>query len=207
MKGGAVLLVATRNEGKLAEIRQLLSDLPLVLLSLHDFPEVRTVGETGATFEENVALKAAGYASQTQVLTLADDSGLEVDALGGEPGVRSARYAGERTNDSQRIEKLLAELMETGETNRAARFVSAIGIADKEGAILNLSVGTCTGRIAFDPRGASGFGYDPVFIPNGYELSFAELNPEIKNQISHRARALVQAREYLVGLTRRLAAS
>ena len=207
MKGGAVLLVATRNEGKLAEIRQLLSDLPLVLLSLHDFPEVRTVEEKGLTFEENAALKAAGYASQTQTLTLADDSGLEVDALGGEPGVRSARYAGERTNDSQRIEKLLAALMETREPNRAARFVSAIGIADKKGVILNLSVGTCKGRIAFDPRGGGGFGYDPVFIPNGYERSFAELNPEIKNQISHRARALDQAREYLAGLTRRLAAS
>jgi XTP/dITP diphosphohydrolase len=207
VKGGTGLLVATRNEGKLAEIRQLLSDLPLVLLSLHDFPEVRTVEETGATFEENAALKAAGYASQAQVLTLADDSGLEVDALGGEPGVRSARYAGELTNDSQRIAKLLAELMNTRETNRAARFVSAIGIADKRGVILNLSVGACTGRIAFEPRGRGGFGYDPVFIPNGYELSFAELNPEIKNQISHRARALVQAREYLVGLTRRLAAS
>jgi XTP/dITP diphosphohydrolase len=207
VKGGAVLLVGTRNEGKLAEIRQLLSDLPLVLLSLHDFPEVRTVGETGGTVEENAILKAAGYASQTQVLTLADDSGLEVDALGGAPGVRSARYAGDHANDSQRIQKLLAELMKIGDTNRGARFMSAIGIADKTGAILNLSVGECSGKIAFDPRGAGGFGYDPVFIPDGYELSFAELNPEIKNQISHRARALRQAREYLLSLTRRLAAS
>ena len=195
------LLIATRNAGKMREVRRILSDLPFQLLSLEEFPEVIPIEETGRTFEENAALKAAGYATQTGVLTLADDSGLEVEALGGEPGVRSARFAGEHASDSQRVEKLLAELTNTSGPQRGARFVSAIGIANERGAILNISVGTCSGRIAFAPRGQGGFGYDPIFIPKGYELSFGELVPDIKNQISHRARALTKAREYLLGLT------
>jgi XTP/dITP diphosphohydrolase len=195
------LLIATSNEGKRSELRQLLSDLPLSLFDLRDFPAVERIAETGDTFAENASLKAIGYATQTGLLTLADDSGLEVDALDGAPGVRSARYAGESGLDSQRIEALLAALSFVDESKRSARFVSAVVIADFNREILSVSVGRCEGRIALAPRGTRGFGYDPVFVPNAYDLTFAELEPEIKNQISHRARALAATRAYLLGLT------
>src|SRR6267142_5183355 len=131
------LVVATRNEGKLEELRQLLDDLPLELYGLADFSNVETVPETGETFIENASLKAAGYATQTGLLSLADDSGLEVDALGGAPGIRSARYAGESASDDERVEALLAALAFVDETERSARFVSAVVIADSNREILN----------------------------------------------------------------------
>lgn len=195
------LLLATRNLGKLEELRQLLRDLPFDLYGLERFPGVEGVPETGESFIENASLKAVGYATQTRLLTLADDSGLEVDALGGSPGVFSARYAGEQASDIERTTKLLAELSRMDSLKRTARFLSAAAIASSEGEILNVSVGTCDGHIGFTPRGYLGFGYDPIFIPIGYEQTFAELKPEIKNQISHRARALVGAREFLRSLT------
>ena len=195
------LLVATRNEGKLEELRQLLDDLPLELYGLTDFPDVETVPETGETFIENASLKATGYAMQTGLLTLADDSGLEVHALGGAPGIRSARYAGESASDADRTARLLAELSNIPAAKRSARFVAAVAIATSEGQILNVSVGTCEGHIDFAPHGSGGFGYDPVFIPSGYDKSFAELESAIKNQISHRARALSGTREFLRTLT------
>jgi len=193
------LLLATRNDGKLTEFRQLLGNLPLSLCDLTDFPDVETVPETGESFIDNASLKAAGYATQTGLLTLADDSGLEVEALGGAPGILSARYAGEGASDADRTARLLAELSIIPPAKRSARFVSAVAIANREGQILNVSVGTCDGHIGFAARGTGGFGYDPIFIPSGYEKSFAELKSEIKNQISHRARALAGAREFLVG--------
>jgi XTP/dITP diphosphohydrolase len=193
--------VATRNEGKLKELQQLLDNLPLELYGLSDFPNVATVPETGASFVENASLKAAGYATPTGLLTLADDSGLEVEALGGAPGIRSARYAGEGASDSDRTARLLAELSIIPAAKRSARFVSAVAIANSEGRILNVSVGTCEGHIDFAPRGSGGFGYDPIFIPSGYHKSFAELESAIKNQISHRARALSAAAEFLHTLT------
>src|SRR6266850_8041722 len=195
------LVVATRNEGKLEELRQLLDDLPLELYGLADFSNVETVRETGETFIENASLKAAGYATQTGLLTLADDSGLEVDALGGAPGIRSARYAGEGASDADRTARLLAELSTIPAAKRSARFVSAVALANSEGQILNVAVGTCNGHIDFGPHGSGGFGYDPVFIPSGYDKSFGELRSVIKNQISHRARALSGAREFLRTLT------
>ena len=195
------LLVATRNLGKLEELRQMLSHLPFDLCGLERFPGVEGIPETGASFIENASLKAAGYATQTRVLTLADDSGLEVDALGGGPGVFSARYAGEHASDVERTTKLLAELSNVPSSKRGARFVSAVAIASGEGQILNVSVGTCYGHIGFARLGSIGFGYDPIFIPIGYEQTFAELKPRIKNRISHRARALVGAREFLRSLT------
>ena len=195
------LLVATRNPGKLAEIRQLLGDLPLELRGLDDFPEVADVSETGASFIENASLKAAGYATQTGLLALADDSGLRVDALGGAPGILSARYAGAGVGDADRTARLLSELTTVPVKMRSARFVSAVAIANPKGQILNVSVGTCDGHIDFAPRGSGGFGYDPVFIPSGYAQTFAELEPTVKNQISHRGRALSRAREFLVTLT------
>jgi XTP/dITP diphosphohydrolase len=195
------LLIATSNEGKRAEIQQLLTDLPISLFDLRNFPTIELVAEIGTTFVENASLKAIGYATQTDLLTLADDSGLEVDALGGAPGVLSARYTGESATDAERIEALLSALTLVDESKRSARFVSAIVIADRKREILNVSVGECDGRIALAAHGDGGFGYDPVFIPNGGDLTFAELKPEIKNQISHRARALATTRAYLLGLT------
>jgi len=195
------LLVATQNKSKLRELRQLLAELPLALLGLEDFPSIQTVPETGATFIENASLKAAGYATQVHILTLADDSGLEVDALDGAPGVLSARYAGEAASDGLRIEKLLAELSNVEMGSRGARFVSVIAIAGKDASILNISEGSCQGDISFAPQGEHGFGYDPVFVPHGYGSTFAELAPAMKNRISHRARALQGARDYLRALT------
>lgn len=195
------LLVATRNVGKLQEIRELLGNLPFDLYGLGSLPGVLEIQETGKSFIENASLKAAGYATQAGLLTLADDSGLEVDALGGAPGVFSARYAGEGASDAERTNKLLAELSSLKEPKRSARFVSAVAIASNEGEILNVSLGRCDGHLPFAPRGSEGFGYDPIFIPVGYEQTFAELKPEIKNRISHRARALLSAREFLRTLT------
>ena len=195
------LLVATRNRGKIKELRHLLADLPFELLGLAEFPTVAEVPETGDSFSANASLKAAGYARQTGLVALADDSGLEVDALGGAPGIFSARYAGAGAADAERTAKLLSELTTIPAKKRSARFVSAVAIADCEGQILNVSVGTCDGRIDFAPRGSGGFGYDPVFVPTGYDQTFAELAPAIKNQISHRARALAGASEFLRTLT------
>jgi XTP/dITP diphosphohydrolase len=195
------LLVATGNLGKLEELRQLLGNLPFCLYGLDRFPGLERISETGESFVENASLKATGYASQTRLLTLADDSGLEVDALVGAPGVFSARYAGEGASDAERTIRILAELSNIEASMRSARFVSAVAIASSEGQILNVSVGTCDGQISFAPRGSGGFGYDPIFIPIGYEQTFAELKPEIKNGISHRARALSGARRFLVTLT------
>ncbi|HEV7375893.1 MAG TPA: RdgB/HAM1 family non-canonical purine NTP pyrophosphatase [Pyrinomonadaceae bacterium] len=191
------LLIATTNKGKTSELRSLLSSLSLPLRSLAEFPEVADVAETGATFAENAILKARGYAKQTQLWTLADDSGLEVDALGGAPGVYSARYGGEGLTDADRVQRLLEALSQSGNADRHARFVCVIAIADPPGKIVNLSTGICEGTIAYAPRGANGFGYDPVFVPEGYEQSFGELTTAIKERISHRARALSGAHSFL----------
>ena len=195
------LVIATRNRGKLLELRAMIRDLPLVLLDLHSFPSIQTIPETGTTFAENASLKAAGYAVQIGDMTLADDSGLEVDALGGAPGVLSARYAGNGASDAERVGKLLTELSPVKYPERTARFVSVIAIADREGAILNVSQGVCEGRIAATPRGRNGFGYDPVFIPRGFDQTFAELPPLLKNRISHRGKALAAVTNFLRCLT------
>ena len=197
------LLIATRNRGKLQEIRDLLEALPLELIDLNSFPAIASIPETGCTFAENASLKAMGYAAEAVVMTLADDSGLEVEALEGAPGVLSARYAGDGASDSERVEKLLSQLRNIDVGNRAARFVSVVAIADLSGAILNISNGVCKGAIADAPRGTSGFGYDPIFVPEGFDRTFAELTPLEKNQISHRARALKGATDFLRSLTLR----
>jgi XTP/dITP diphosphohydrolase len=193
------LLLATSNEGKLREAREILNHLAFQFLSLSDFASIQPVAETGVTFIENASLKAIGYANQVHALTLADDSGLEIEALGGSPGVWSARYLSETASYSDRNRSLLAELAD--KENRSARFVCAIAIAGADGLLLNVSTGTCDGRIAAAPRGLGGFGYDPIFIPDGFDMTFAELPADVKNQISHRARALAGAREYLSRLT------
>ncbi len=195
------LLIATQNKAKYRELQQLISDLPFALMSLEDVPKLKPVPETGATFIENAKLKAAAYAIQSGLLTLADDSGLEVDALGGAPGLLSARYAGEGATDKERADKVLAELSNLTASERSARFLTAVALAEPTGRILNVSVGTCEGRIATSPRGSGGFGYDPIFVPVGFDLTFAELAPGIKNQISHRKQALRKACEFLRNLT------
>lgn len=192
------LLIATGNKGKIAELRSLLAGLPLMLRNLAEFPSAREVEETGRTFADNAALKAQGYAEQTGLWTLADDSGLEVDALGGAPGVFSARYGGEGLTDADRVRRLLGELSGTEANDRRARFVCVIAVADTLGQGRNLSTGTCEGRIVHAPRGTHGFGYDPIFLPDGFEQTFGELTAEIKQDISHRARALKAARSFLV---------
>jgi len=195
------LLIATRNRGKLQEFRTLLEELPLEPCDLNSFPAIGTVAETGDTFAENASLKAKEYARQAVVMTLADDSGLEVKALGGAPGVLSARYAGEGASDSERVQKLLSELSNINDGNRAARFVSVVAIADASGTILNVSRGVCNGAIVEAPRGTNGFGYDPIFVPEGFDQTFAELSSEIKNQISHRGRAFQDTAKFLRSLT------
>jgi XTP/dITP diphosphohydrolase len=195
------LLVATHNRGKLAEIKELAQNMGITLVDLTDFPQIKPIDESGKTFIENASLKAAGYAKATNLLTLADDSGLMVDALDGAPGVHSARYAGEGASDAERTKKLLIALADAPEAERTAKFVSAIAIANQSGSIIHISVGECLGRIAFTPAGEHGFGYDPVFIPDGFSLTFGQLDSAIKNRISHRARALSQATTFLRALT------
>ncbi|MBA2503075.1 MAG: XTP/dITP diphosphatase [Pyrinomonadaceae bacterium] len=191
------LMIATRNEGKLREIAASLADLPVRLGGFADFPHLQEAEETGVTFAENAMLKARACAAQTKLLTIADDSGLEVDALDGRPGIRSARYAGENKSDEERMERLLAELGDVPEEKRQARFVCALAVADPTTNFLQVFTGTCEGRIAFQPRGGSGFGYDPIFIPDGYRQTFGELPARVKKQISHRARALEAAASFL----------
>ena len=191
------LLVATKNAGKVKELNALLADLPLKLRSLDEFPNIVEAEENGVTFAENAVLKAQSYARQTGLETLADDSGLEVEALGGKPGVFSARYAGENAGDAERIKKLLRELDETKDSERRARFVCAMAISNPEGEIKFLAEGACDGRISPAAKGTNGFGYDPVFVPEGYEQTFGELPDPIKRRISHRARAVKKIIQYL----------
>ena len=191
------LVIATKNSGKVLELKELLADLPFRLSNLSDFPNIVEAEETGETFVENAALKAQSYARQTGILALADDSGLEVAALGGAPGIYSARYAGENVSDETRIEKLLKEISRTGNNNRAARFVCAIAIADGNGEKIFTAEDYCEGVIAFEPRGRNGFGYDPVFIPIGFDQTFGEMPETVKREISHRARALTKIIRYL----------
>jgi XTP/dITP diphosphohydrolase len=193
------LLVATGNAGKVRELAKLLSTSPVELLGLRDALLMNEVAETGSTFRENAILKAAGYAQQSELWSLADDSGLEVDALGGRPGILSARYAGAETPYDRKIRSLLDELSEAGDTNRSARFVCSMAISDPHGSITFEATGVCQGKLANTPRGTNGFGYDPIFVPDGFEQTFGELDDEIKQQISHRARAAREIVRYLLG--------
>ena len=184
------ILIATNNSGKVREIQEMLAEMPFRLQTLGDFSEIIEPEETGATFAGNAALKARYYALQTGVWALADDSGLQVEALNNAPGIYSARYAGENASDGERIAKLLTELDRTGDENRRARFVCAMAVADETGAIIFTAEGICEGKIAFEAAGKNGFGYDPVFIPDGFSETFGELSNDIKQQISHRKQAI-----------------
>ena len=192
-----ILLLGTRNPGKLREITSILEGSGWSFSSLQEFDHVGSAEENGVTYSENAIAKAQFYAAATGLVALADDSGLEVAALDGAPGVYSARYAGENASDADRRQLLLSELSKTSNTDRRARFVCVVAIADPAGTILNVSEGICNGTLTFAPRGDGGFGYDPLFIPDGYTETFAELPETIKNRISHRALALVQTKEFL----------
>lgn len=195
------LLLATRNPGKVREIARILADSGCTFCLLQEFEKVQSPEEIGETYADNAIAKARFYAAATGLTALADDSGLEVAALAGAPGVFSARYAGERASDADRRELLLSELAKTGDKERKARFVSVVAMARPDGTILNVSEGTCEGTITFAPRGEGGFGYDPLFVPDGYDQTFAELAQDVKNRISHRARALFRTRDFLKSCT------
>lgn len=193
------IVIATKNAGKIKELRELLADFPLQLKTLEEFSNLSEAEETGASFAENAVLKAQSYALQTGFWCLADDSGLEVEALNSAPGVFSARYAGENATDEEKITKLLRELDKTSDRRRLARFVCAVAISDEKGAVRILTEGACRGRIAVSSNGANGFGYDPIFVPKGFEQTFGELSIEAKQKISHRARAMRKIIAFLRG--------
>lgn len=188
MSGMQRIIIATRNQYKAREFAQLLGR-EFATEDLSTIANAVVVAETGSTFAENAALKALAVSNQVPELVLADDSGLEVDALGGAPGVYSARFAGEGASDRQNLAKLLDELACAAPENRGARFRCALALA-RAGEIIHRSEGVVEGKIATAPGGVVGFGYDPVFIPAGYDLTFAEMPAATKNQISHRARAV-----------------
>jgi XTP/dITP diphosphohydrolase len=182
------LLVATTNRHKVGELRELLGDTGVVLVSPDAAQAPPVVVETGATYFANAELKAAAYARWSGLPALADDSGLEVDALGGKPGILSARYAGEVAGDAANIDKLLRNLRGVPQNRRSARFRCCIVVARPDGARLSAE-GVCEGSILEQPHGAGGFGYDPVFYYPPAHCSFAELSSEQKNRVSHRAMA------------------
>ena len=184
------ILVATMNPGKLREYERLLANVPgLELETMRSLVDPVDVVEDRDTFRGNALKKATEIAKVAGMPCLADDSGLEVDALGGRPGVYSARYAGDGATDAQNNEKLLDELSDVPDDQRTARFRCAIVLADANGRELASAEDACEGRIGREPKGSHGFGYDPLFVPDGYTQSMAELGPDIKNAISHRAKA------------------
>ena len=187
----ACIVVATANAHKVEEYRRLLADQKVELKSLLDYPGFPGVEETGTSFRENAAIKALAACRYCDVPAFADDSGLEVEALDGRPGIYSSRYA---ATDSERIAKLLGELK--GVENRRARFVCAIAIA-VNGEVIETFEGEVRGTIVDAPRGEDGFGYDPVFQPDGYDKTFGEMPQELKNRISHRAAAFKLALEFV----------
>jgi XTP/dITP diphosphohydrolase len=194
------MLIATSNRGKVAEIASLLQGLDCRVIGLEDLPQVPPpVEETGTTFIANALIKADYYHSIAGLLTLADDSGLEVDALDGRPGVYSARYGGEGLSDADRIALLLEEIKDAQEEKRTARFTCAIALVGAlDGRpVRQIFEGRCEGRIAFAPRGGGGFGYDPIFIDAELGRTFAELSSQEKSSRSHRGKALRAAIEYL----------
>jgi XTP/dITP diphosphohydrolase len=189
------LLIATRNAHKTREIGQMLGSGWRVS-DLLSFPHSPVMEETGATFEENAMLKALGISRVFTGLVLADDSGLEVDALGGAPGVRSARFAGGNANDAENRRALIQLLKNLRGGELQARFRCVMVLAT-QGELLGSFEGTVEGKVIPEERGFGGFGYDSMFIPNGYSETFAELQPEIKNSLSHRGRALAKVLEFL----------
>ncbi len=190
------LLVATSNLKKLKELHELLAGLPVELLSLKDIPGISEVEETGSTFEENAVLKARGYAAQTGLLTMGEDSGICCDALNGDPGVFSARYAGAGKNDDDNNAKLLEVMKHVPEEQRTAYYESAIALAES-GKLIGVVKGQVHGVIANELHGTGGFGYDPLFYYPPYQKTFGQVSSEMKHKVSHRGKALEEFRKLL----------
>lgn len=195
------LLLATNNEGKVAEFRRLLAGCGWDLVTPREIELSLAVEETGASYEENARIKALAFARASGLTALADDSGLEVDALGGRPGMMSARYGGEAQSDRDRFELLLRELADVRDERRVARFRAVIAIATPAGDV-RICEGTVEGRIAREPRGESGFGYDPVFLVPEFGRTVAELPPATKDRVSHRGAAARRACQVLREMAR-----
>jgi XTP/dITP diphosphohydrolase len=189
------LLIATTNTGKLREIKEILCDLPVVLHSLSEWPELQAPEETGITFAENARLKALYYAGATGMVTVAEDSGLEIDALDGAPGVQSARFGGERSTYLEKFTLIYNALARRPDAARTARFVAALAVADG-GRIVFETAGAVEGEIAPEPRGGSGFGYDPIFYYPPFRSTFAEAGDR-KPSVSHRGKAFRHLRSWL----------
>ncbi|MFA5374399.1 MAG: XTP/dITP diphosphatase [Dehalococcoidia bacterium] len=190
------ILLATNNRAKVREYDRLLKGIPYRIVSLEDVNISEQVEETGASFEENATLKAKRYAELSGLTTIADDSGLEVDALGGEPGVRSARYAGEGVSDKERIDFLLKKIVDVPWEKRQAKFRCVIAIAYPDGKVQTCH-GQCNGILTFAPLGENGFGYDPIFYLPDLHKTMAELSMSEKNDVSHRGKATEEARKML----------
>lgn len=184
-----VLLIATTNRGKLREVRAVLADVAVRLVGLEDYPGIEEAVEDGETFDDNARAKALHYARLVGGWALADDSGLEVDALGGDPGVHSARYAGPESSDKANNAKLMAALRNVREADRSARFRCAMALVGPEGVVATSS-GAIEGRVIDEPAGENGFGYDPHFFVPDHGMTAAQMAPELKNRISHRGKAL-----------------
>jgi XTP/dITP diphosphohydrolase len=196
------IVLATRNKKKVEEMSRILGGMDVNILTMDDFPSCPEVKEDMDTFEGNAVKKALTITKCTNKIAVADDSGLEVYALKGAPGVMSARYAGENADDVTNIEKLLKEMKDMPDEQRGARFVCCIALAFpdtplvRQGGVITF-FGFAEGRIGREPRGRMGFGYDPVFYPTGYNETFAEMSPEEKDALSHRGKTLEELKEYM----------
>jgi XTP/dITP diphosphohydrolase len=194
------LLLATANKGKVEEYRSLLQGIPYDLVTPKDLGIATVVEETGDTLEENARLKAVTLCRESRLIAIADDSGLFIDALNGEPGHHAARYAGEKANDRDRVNYLLSRLKGVPRDKRTARFRCVIALATPPDCNVNYATGECEGIIAFEPKGNEGFGYDPIFYFPEFGKTMAELPMDVKNRISHRGKAATKAREILLKL-------
>lgn len=188
------IIFASKNEGKVFEVREILKDLNLQIISLSDIDFTGEIEETGSTFEENAKIKASFVYSKYKVPTIADDSGLVVEQLNGEPGILSARYANNNSDDVENNKKLIAKLKNHPQPHRAKFVCSAVFF---DGSNYKVSNGEVLGRVIENPRGSRGFGYDPLFIPDGYDKTMAELEPDVKNKISHRFNAFSKLKKIL----------
>lgn len=195
------IVLATRNEAKSAELQRMLADLPLEVRTLRDYPQVPPLPEEGGIYEANARSKALAVARWLNEVALADDSGLEVDYLEGQPGARSARFLGDDATDEDRNREILRRLEGVPPENRTARYRAVVAVAFPDGRVHTFE-GTCEGAIALEPRGTGGFGYDPIFYLPELDRTVAELNPQEKDLISHRGQAVRKAREFLLTLVR-----
>lgn len=194
------LVLSSNNIHKIDEIGRILEDLPIEVLSKRDIGlENLEVIEDGTTLEENSKKKAIALSEKTEYMVMADDSGIFVEALNGAPGVYSARYSGDDENDEENNKKLLRELKDVPLEDRMGSFLTVITLVTEDKEVFTVK-GECKGHIIFEPKGSNGFGYDPLFVPDGYDNTFGELDSEVKNKISHRAKALEEMRKLLIRL-------